>query len=116
MKIFGFITILLLLANYAIAQTIKVENVSSIRASIIGLSYSWEQSISQKSVVNLEFALAGTFGSDDISGNYWVMAPVLRVEPRYYYNSFITEVFPLFLNTKNAKSLHLNPRWKDIKI
>lgn len=30
--------------------------------------------------------LAGAFGSNFMYGNYWLIVPIMQVEPRYYYN------------------------------
>jgi hypothetical protein len=50
------------------------------------LGYAYEQPISPQSVVNFEALLAGGFGSNIINGDYWIVAPVIRIEPRHYYN------------------------------
>lgn len=86
MKKIGIISVLFFFTIFVHAQKDKVQNTHSAKATFIGLSYAKEQSISQKSTVNFEFMIAGGFGSNYLSGDYWVIAPVMRVEPRYYYN------------------------------
>ncbi len=86
MKRLSVILVLSFLTVLSNAQNDKVENTHSVKATFIGLSYAYEQSISQKSTVNFELMLAGGFGSNIIADDYWLIAPVLRVEPRYYYN------------------------------
>ena len=86
MKRLSIISIFIFLTILSYSQNDKVQNVHSLKATFIGLSYSYEQSISQKSTVNFEFMIAGGFGSSFIGGDYWLIAPIMRVEPRYYYN------------------------------
>ena len=86
MKRLGIILILIFLINLSYGQNDKVQNVHSLKATFIGLSYAYEQSISQKSTINFELMLAGGFGSSFINGDYWLITPIIRVEPRYYYN------------------------------
>jgi hypothetical protein len=42
--------------------------------------------LGRESSVNFELMLAGAFGSNILHGDYWLVAPVLRIEPRLYYN------------------------------
>jgi hypothetical protein len=86
MKRIGIISIFIFLTNLSYAQNDRVQNVHSLKVTIIGLTYAYEQSISQKSTVNFELMLAGEFGSSFIGGDYWLITPIMRVEPRYYYN------------------------------
>jgi hypothetical protein len=68
------------------AQIEKTYSSHSIKGPLIGLSYSYEHPIAIQSTLNLELMINGGFGSGLFRENYWVIAPVLRVEPRYYYN------------------------------
>jgi len=86
MKRLSIISIFIFVTTLSYAQNDKVQNVHSLKASFIGLSYAYEQSISQKLTINLELMLAGGFGSNFIGGDYWLVSPIMRVEPRYYYN------------------------------
>ncbi len=86
MKRLSIISIFIFLTILSYSQNDKVQNVHSLKATFIGLSYSYEQSILQKTTVNFEFMIAGGFGSSFIGGDYWLIAPIMRVEPRYYYN------------------------------
>ena len=78
--------IFILISICAFGQGGRTTNTHTIKATFLGLSYSFEQTMSQKSTINYEFIMAGGFGSDFINGNYWLIVPVIRVEPRYYYN------------------------------
>lgn len=64
----------------------RIENTHSIKATFLGLSYAYEHGYARESAINFELAVAGGFGSSFISGNYWLIGPVLRLENRYYYN------------------------------
>lgn len=86
MKRLSIIGILILLAVSSFAQENKVQKTHSIKGTFIGLSYSYEQPIAQKAVVNFELMMAGGFGSSFFGGDYWLISPIIRVEPRYYYN------------------------------
>lgn len=86
MKALILLSILTLISGLASAQIDRTINSSTLKATFLGLSYSYEQSIAQKSTINYEFMLAGGFGSGYMNGNYWLIVPVMRVEPRYYYN------------------------------
>jgi hypothetical protein len=68
------------------AQVTRVDNTHSFKATFIGVSYAYEQWLTQQSAVNLELMIAGGFGSNIIRGDYWIIAPVIRLEPRNYYN------------------------------
>ena len=50
--------------------------------------------------------LAGGFGSDFINGTYWLIVPVMRVEPRYYYN--LTKRFEKGKKTINNSANYLS--------
>lgn len=80
------IPIFILISICVFAQSDRTINTHTAKATFIGLSYSYEQAIAQKSTVNFEMMLAGGFGSDFMNGTYWLIVPVMRVEPRYYYN------------------------------
>ena len=86
MKVFPIISILIIMSFFAPAQNEKTQNVHSIRVTFLGLSYAYEQSISRQSTVNFEFMVAAGFGSNFMIGDYWLIVPKMRVEPRYYYN------------------------------
>jgi len=66
-----------------------VENVHSAKITFLGLSYSYEHAIGKQAVLNGELKLATGFGANYFfdEGKTWhVVFPMLRVEPRYYYN------------------------------
>lgn len=86
MKRLGIVSVFVFLTILCYSQNERVKNVHSIKATFIGLSYSFEQSISQRSILNYELIAAGGFGSSIIGGDYWLIVPIIRVEPRYYYN------------------------------
>lgn len=86
MKALILLSILTLISGLASAQIDRTTNSSTLKATFLGLSYSYEQAIAQKSTINYELMLAGGFGSGYMNGNYWLIAPIMRVEPRYYYN------------------------------
>jgi hypothetical protein len=69
-------------------QTEKIESIHSIKATIIGLSYSYEQLIFQQTVVNFEFMIGGGLGSNWKAGDNWLIVPSVRLEPRCYYNFY----------------------------
>lgn len=107
MKRLSVISIFIFLTILTYAQNDKVQNVHSLKATFIGLSYAYEQSISQKSTINFELMLAGGFGSNIIADDYWLIAPIMRVEPRYYYNFHkrITKCKKTINNSANYLSL-----------
>lgn len=79
--------LLFLIGSYTLsAQSRKVESSHSIKGPIIGLSYSYEHPIALQSTLNFELIFNGGFGSGIFRDDYWIIAPVIRVEPRYYYN------------------------------
>jgi len=86
MKRLSIFSIFIFLTILSYAQNDRVQNVHSLKATFIGLSYSYEQSISQRSAINFELMIGGGFGSNIFVGDYWLIAPIMRVEPRYYYN------------------------------
>ena len=86
MRALILLSIFISVYGLASAQIGRTTNLSTLKTTFLGLSYSYEQSISQKSTINYEFMLAGRFGSGYPNGNYWLIVPVMRVEPRYYYN------------------------------
>jgi len=66
-----------------------VENVHSAKLTFLGLSYSYEHALGKQTVLNGELKLATGFGANMFfnEGKTWhVVFPMLRVEPRYYYN------------------------------
>ena len=66
-----------------------VENVHSAKLTYLGISYSYEHAIGKQAVLNGELKLATGFGANYFynEGKTWhVVFPMLRVEPRYYYN------------------------------
>ncbi|PIQ21979.1 MAG: hypothetical protein COW65_05945 [Cytophagales bacterium CG18_big_fil_WC_8_21_14_2_50_42_9] len=66
-----------------------VENVHSAKLTYLGLSYSYEHAIGKQAVINGELKLATGFGANYFynEGKTWhVVYPMLRLEPRYYYN------------------------------
>ncbi len=70
------------------AQNAKTQSSHSIKGPLVGLSYSYEHPIAQQSTLNMELILNGGFGSGIFYDSYWVIAPVLRIEPRYYHNLY----------------------------
>lgn len=80
--------IILILTIYCslTAQNAKTQRSHSIKGPLVGLSYAYEHPIAQQSTLNMELILNGGFGSGVFNGNYWFIAPSLRIEPRYYYN------------------------------
>ncbi len=68
------------------AQENKVKSNHNVKATFLGLSYAFEQPVAQRTVVNFELMFAGGLGSSFFVGDYWLIAPIMRVEPRYYYN------------------------------
>lgn len=68
------------------SQIARVDNTHSFKATFLGVSYAYEQWLTQRSTVNFELIVAGGFGSNIIRGDYWLIAPIIRVEPRNYYN------------------------------
>ena len=67
-------------------QLKKVHHVHSIKATVIGLSYSYELPVTRRTVINFEPSLVGVLGSNFFSNNFWLITPVIRLEPRWYYN------------------------------
>ena len=86
MKKLWFIAIFVFCSYNLLAQNNKTYRSHSIKGPLIGLSYSYEHPIVQQSTLNFELILNGGFGSSIFYDSYWVIAPVLRVESRYYYN------------------------------
>lgn len=64
----------------------RLQNIHSFKATFIGLSYSYEKRLSQEATVDLELLAGGALGSNILSGSFWMIAPSVRIEPRYYYN------------------------------
>ncbi len=79
-------TLFIIALNTIFSQTDRVQNIHSVKLTIGGISYSYEKAIVAESAVNFELMLAGAFGSDFLHGDYWLVAPVLMIEPRLYYN------------------------------
>lgn len=73
-------------ANSADVVNNSVQNTHSMKATFLGLSYAYEKAFAQKTTVNLEVMLAGGFAGTFSNIESWIIAPILRVEPRYYYN------------------------------
>lgn len=69
-------------------QELKIERTHSLKLGFLELGYAFEQPISSKSVFNIELNVSSGFGYNYLYGNYWAIAPSLRLEPRYYYNYF----------------------------
>ncbi len=69
MRVIKLLLLLTLMSELTSAQIGKTTTVNTLKATFLGLSYSYEQSISQKSTINYEFMLAGAFGTNFISGN-----------------------------------------------
>ena len=99
------ISIFILIYGLASAQTGSTTTINTLKATFLGLSYSYEQSMSQKSTINYEFIMAGAFGSNFMYGNFWLIAPVIRAEPRYYYN--IINRYDKGRKTKNNSANYL---------
>lgn len=83
---FWFIAVLVICSANLLAQNDKTYPSHSIKGPLIGLSYSYEHPVAIQSTLNFELMISGGFGSGMFRESYWVIAPVLRVEPRYYYN------------------------------
>ena len=86
MKKLLLIAIIATISGNLTAQNAKTQSSHSIKGPLVGLSYSYEHPIAQQSTLNMELILNGGFGSGIFYDSYWVVAPVLRIEPRYYYN------------------------------
>ncbi len=86
MKRLLFFTVFCLVTINIYTQTERIQNIHSAKLTILGFSYSYEMSLATESSVNFELMLAGAFGSAVYYDDYWIIAPVLRVEPRLYYN------------------------------
>lgn len=86
MKKLLLITLILTIYCSLSAQNANTQRSHSIKGPLVGLSYAYEHPIAQQSTLNMELILNGGFGSGTFSGNYWYIAPSLRIEPRYYYN------------------------------
>lgn len=78
--------IFVLMANIALAQGSGVHTLQSVNAYVDAISFNYERAFSQYSIINFELAIAGKFYSGRETGDFWVIKPVFRVEPRYYYN------------------------------
>lgn len=63
----------------------RVSHVQSIKVTFLGLSYSYELPATRRSVINFEPMINGVIGSS-FGSHFWLMAPLIRIEPRYYYN------------------------------
>lgn len=64
----------------------RIQNIHSGKLTILGASYAYEHSLFEQAVLNIELILIGGFGNNYIYGEYWVVVPNIRIEPRYYYN------------------------------
>ncbi|PIQ21539.1 MAG: hypothetical protein COW65_08565 [Cytophagales bacterium CG18_big_fil_WC_8_21_14_2_50_42_9] len=67
-----------------------VKNVHSVKLSYLSLGYSYEHAITKQAVINSEIKLLYGFGANTIISssrvNYYALIPLIRLEPRYYYN------------------------------
>ncbi len=82
--IFGIVFSIALIQLYP--QSERIQSIHSAKMTLFGLSYSYELALGHESSLNFELMLASAFGSDILYGDYWLVAPVLRIEPRLYYN------------------------------
>jgi len=68
----------------------KVKNLHSIKLSYLSLAYNYEHAIAKQAVINSEIKFIYGFGANTIISNsrksYHVLIPLIRLEPRYYYN------------------------------
>jgi hypothetical protein len=87
------------------AQNSKTQSSHSIKGPVFGLSYSYEHPIAKESTLNMELIFNGGFGSGVFYDSYWVVAPALRIEPRYYYN--LTKRFDKGKKTINNSANYL---------
>ena len=99
MKRVLFFAGLILIPTLLASQTGNVQPVHTVSLKFIGGGYSYEHPLSNKIAINAELMMTGGFGSNFIFGSYWIFAPVLRAEPRYYYN--LTKRFEKTKNTKH---------------
>ncbi|MGV3588814.1 MAG: hypothetical protein ACO1OF_17545 [Adhaeribacter sp.] len=88
-----FLSIILFCTTFSIKsfaqESNDVENVHSAKITYLSLAYSYEHAIGKQAVLNGELKFATGLGANYFinEGKTWyVVAPILRVEPRYYYN------------------------------
>ncbi|WP_133273497.1 hypothetical protein [Hymenobacter radiodurans] len=93
MKKLNLIIVLLFVARWASAQDVAplsspaagVETIHSAKTAVLGLSYAYERALTPLTTLNTELILNGALEVRE--GSYFfALAPVLLVEPRYYYN------------------------------
>jgi hypothetical protein len=102
---FWFIAVFVICSGSLLAQNDKTVRSHSIKGPLIGLSYSYEIPIALQSTLNFELMINGGFGSGMFRESYWLIAPVIRVEPRYYYN--LTRRFEKEKKTLNNSANYL---------
>ena len=68
------------------SQEIKAERTHSFKVTYPGFAYAYEQPISVRSVLNMEFSLSAGSGYTWTNGTNWAIYPSFRIEPRHYYN------------------------------
>lgn len=101
MKKLTLLIVLLFIAHWASAQnevplasppasSPGVETIHSPKVTILGLSYAYERALAPRTTLSTELMLAGGFavsgGTGRSNSYFFALAPVLIVEPRYYYN------------------------------
>ncbi|TAJ08661.1 hypothetical protein DMA11_21100 [Marinilabiliaceae bacterium JC017] len=106
MKGIKIAALLILMTKLAYTQNNQVENTHNIKATFLGISYAYEQSISQKITINFELMLADEYGENLLDGLYWRFSPYIRIEPRYYYN--ITKRSENGKNTTNNSANYIS--------
>ena len=87
MKKISIVSILIFVANLVSAQIERVQTAHTVNLTFIGLSYAYEQSLGEKTSINLELMLV-PFRVIDVADGKMIITtftPVLRVEPRYYF-------------------------------
>jgi hypothetical protein len=77
---------LILVASQLSSQTNTVQPVHIVSVRFIGAGYSYEHPLGKETALYAEFLIHGGFGSNFLHGSYWIFAPAIRVEPRFYYN------------------------------
>lgn len=90
MRIIKLVAIILIFISSGIlsGQTDKLNSIHSIKATIIGLTYSYDLVIFDPVTINFEFTVGGGLASNWKAGNNWLIVPSVRLEPRYYYNFY----------------------------
>ncbi|TKG90476.1 hypothetical protein EYV94_24025 [Puteibacter caeruleilacunae] len=118
MKYYLCAVILLLCFTKSYSQNSDLNKTHNIKATFLGLGYAYEHPISSKIALNGEIMLGGAFGYSLWGGDYWLVAPVLRFEPRYYYNRTKREQKgkKLIHNAGNYLSISIDHQLGDISI